>query len=83
MNQARILLKYGCVALRRCCLFFAASVLLAVPVWAGLPLQQWKTSNGAKVMFVGTSAIPMIDISVEFDAGSRLDPAGKSGLAAL
>lgn len=83
MNQARILLKYGGVALRRFCLFFAVSVLLVVPAWAGLPLEQWKTANGAKVMFVGTSAIPMIDISVEFDAGSRLDPAGKSGLAAL
>lgn len=70
-------------ALHRWCLVALVAVMAMVPAWAGLPLEQWKTANGAKVMFVGTSAIPMVDISVEFDAGSRLDPAGKSGLAAL
>ncbi len=61
------------------------AVMIATPAWAKtkLSLEQWKTSNGTKVMFVSTSAIPVIDISVEFDAGSRLDPADKSGLATL
>lgn len=65
------------------CCGMVLSLVLAVPAMAGLPIEQWKTANGTKVMFVGTSAIPVIDISVEFDAGSRLDPTGKSGLAAL
>lgn len=65
------------------CHMMAVALMVAVPAWAGLPLEQWQTANGTKVMFVGTSAIPVIDVSVEFDAGSRLDPAGKSGLAAL
>lgn len=70
-------------ALHRWSLVAVLAVMAAVPAWAGLPLEQWKTTNGTKVMFVGTSAIPVVDVSVEFDAGSRLDPVGKSGLAAL
>lgn len=51
--------------------------------WAAIPIQQWKTENGAKVLFVETHAIPVIDVNVDFDAGSRRDPATKSGLAGL
>lgn len=51
--------------------------------WAGIPIQHWTTQNGSKVLFVETHAIPVIDINVDFDAGSRRDPAGKSGLAGL
>ncbi len=63
-----------------CIVMVFVSMVSAV---AGVPVEQWKTTNGAKVMFVGTSAVPIVDISVEFDAGSRFDPANKSGLAAL
>ncbi len=51
--------------------------------WAAVPIEQWTTSNGAKVLFVETHAIPILDISVEFDAGARRDTPEKSGLAAL
>ena len=51
--------------------------------WAAIPIQQWTTDNGTKVLFVETHAIPVIDINVDFDAGARRDPAGKSGLAGL
>lgn len=50
---------------------------------AAIPIQQWTTQNGTKVLFVETHAIPVIDINVNFDAGSRRDPAAKSGLAGL
>ncbi len=50
--------------------------------WAAIPIQQW-TTNGAKVFFVETHVIPVIDVNVDFDAGSRRDPAAKSGLAGL
>lgn len=50
--------------------------------WAAIPIQQW-TTNGAKVLFVETHVIPVIDVNVDFDAGSRRDPAAKSGLAGL
>lgn len=56
---------------------------ICLPVSAAIPIQQWETENGAKVLFVETHAIPVVDISIEFDAGARHDPVGKSGLSAL
>jgi zinc protease len=57
-------------------------LLLAVPAWAGLPIQHWETSGGARVLFVETHALPMVDIRVSFDAGSARDGAAH-GLASL
>lgn len=56
---------------------------VSTTAWAAIPIQQWTTQNGTKVLFVETHAIPVIDINVNFDAGSRRDPAAKSGLAGL
>ncbi|GIZ50853.1 M16 family metallopeptidase [Noviherbaspirillum aridicola] len=53
------------------------------PAFAALQIQSWTLDNGARVLFVENRSIPILDISVEFDAGSRRDPAGKSGLAEL
>lgn len=63
------------------CAFFLSSVTLQAQ--AALQIQSWSLPNGARVLFVENHAIPMLDLSVEFDAGSRRDPAGKSGLAEL
>jgi zinc protease len=35
------------------------------------------------VLFVANHSIPMLDVSVQFDAGQRRDPAAKAGLAEL
>jgi zinc protease len=53
------------------------------PACAALHIQSWTLANGAKVLFVENHSIPVLDISVEFDAGARRDPQGKSGIAAL
>ncbi|EHL24270.1 peptidase M16 domain-containing protein [Acidovorax sp. NO-1] len=37
--------------------------------------------SGAKVYLVESPVIPMVDVQIDFDAGSRRDPAGQSGLA--
>ena len=50
---------------------------------ATLQIQNWTLANGARVFFVENHSLPVIDASVEFDAGGRRDPAGKSGAAAL
>jgi zinc protease len=50
---------------------------------AALQIQSWTLANGARVLFVENHSIPMLDISVEFDAGTRRDPQGKAGTAAL
>ncbi|HEY0845349.1 MAG TPA: pitrilysin family protein [Noviherbaspirillum sp.] len=53
------------------------------PAHAALKIQSWNLANGARVLFVENHSIPIVDISVEFDAGSRRDPAGKAGTASL
>jgi len=69
--------------------FFFALTGLAVgftcmaPAHATLQIQSWSLANGARVLFVENHSIPVVDLSVEFDAGSRRDPQGKSGVAAL
>lgn len=50
---------------------------------AAIQIQSWTLSNGARVLFVENHSIPIVDISVEFDAGARRDPLNKSGTAAL
>lgn len=59
-----------------------ALLLVAVPAWAGLPIQHWETANGARVLFVEAHALPMVDVSVSFDAGSARD-GDRHGLASL
>lgn len=50
---------------------------------AALPIEHWTTSTGARVYFVRADTIPMLDVRIDFDAGARLDPPGKTGLASL
>ncbi len=50
---------------------------------AALEIQTWTMDNGARVYFVENRSIPILDINVDFDAGSRRDPEGKTGTAAL
>ncbi len=51
---------------------------LAVP-----EIETWRTANGARVYFVETHEIPMVSISLAFDAGSARDPVDKLGVAHL
>lgn len=60
-----------------------ATLLLAVPAHAGLDIKHWTTPQGARVYFVENHELPMLDISVDFDAGSARDSREKSGLASL
>lgn len=55
----------------------------ASPSYAALNIQSWTLSNGARVLFVENHSIPILDVSVEFDAGTRRDPQGKAGTASL
>jgi zinc protease len=59
------------------------AVACAGPVQAMLPIQQWQTASGARVLFVETHDLPMLDVAVDFPAGSSRDTREKSGLAAL
>ncbi|MGH8744410.1 MAG: M16 family metallopeptidase [Burkholderiales bacterium] len=52
-------------------------------VFATLPIQHWQTTAGTQVYFVENHELPMLDISIDFAAGSRRDTRQESGLAAL
>ena len=64
-------------------LFVSTMSSLAATAEAALPVQSWTAKSGAKVLFVESRSIPMIDVNIDFDAGARFDPPAKSGLAAL
>jgi zinc protease len=59
------------------------TLLLALPAAAGLDIQNWSTPQGARVYFVENHELPMLDLAVDFDAGSARDTRAKSGLASL
>jgi zinc protease len=53
------------------------------PAHAQLPIQHWQTSTGARVYFVESRVLPMLDVAVEVPAGSGRDAREQSGLASL
>ncbi len=65
----------------RALLISAGAVFYSNSAWALLPIQHWTEPSGAKIYLVESPVIPMVDVQIDFDAGSRRDPAGQSGLA--
>ena len=60
----------------------AASLLLCwSQAMAAIPVQHWTQPSGAEIFFVESPSIPMVDVEIDFDAGSRRDPPDKAGLA--
>jgi len=62
--------------------FLIILLLLATQAQAKLDIMHWTTPEGAKVLFAQTKGLPMLDISLNFDAASSRDGA-KFGLATL
>ena len=48
---------------------------------AAIPIQHWTQPSGAQVWFIESPGIPMLDVQIDFDAGSRRDPRAQAGLA--
>ena len=63
----------------------AAWAALAVTplVHAAPVIQHWQTAGGARVYFVESRALPIVDVQVDFRAAGTEVPAGKAGLAGL
>jgi zinc protease len=53
------------------------------PALAALPIEHWQLPGGARVYFVESRDLPMLDVSVQFPAGSSRDQPATSGLANL
>jgi len=51
--------------------------------FAVLDIQHWESSNGARIYFIENHDLPIVDINVDFRAGSVKDTKQKSGLASL
>jgi zinc protease len=51
--------------------------------WSGIPIQRWTQASGVTVYLVESQALPMVDVQIDFDAGSRRDPPEQAGLAAV
>lgn len=50
---------------------------------AALPIQHWQLANGAQVYFVENHELPILDVSIDFPAGSAYDPTDQNGVAAM
>lgn len=75
LKESLVLLKRFIIALWMC--FYSQWAL------ASLPIEHWQTTSGVRVYFVESHDLPILDISVEFAAGSGQDTASRSGLANL
>ncbi|TSE29511.1 putative zinc protease [Tepidimonas thermarum] len=73
MRRARAMLCRAWVAL---------GCWLAAAAHAALPIEHWVRPDGARVYLVRNEALPMLDVRLEADGGSRRDPVGQAGLAA-
>ena len=64
------------------------SIIFGLLIFSGsakaiLPIETLDTVKGAKAYFIQTKSLPIIDVEVSIDAGSRYDPDNKNGVAAL
>jgi len=64
-------------------LSFALLAVLAGGVQATPQIQHWQAPSGARVYFVEDHNLPMLDVAVNFPAGSAHDEPGKPGVAGL
>lgn len=55
----------------------------AVAARASVKIEHWVAASGARVFFVESRALPIIDIQVDFAAGAAYDPEEKKGIAGL
>jgi len=62
--------------------FTLTALLFSVTVQALPQVQSWHTGKGAKVLFVATHELPMVDVRIVFAAGSVRDGA-QPGVASL
>ena len=60
------------------CLILACQVAEAGP-----KIDHWLAPSGARVYFVENHGLPILDVQVDFAAGSAYDQSGKDGLASL
>ena len=64
-------------------LSFLCLAVVSQWVTAAPKIEHWTTPAGSRVFFVENHELPMLDVQVDFSAGTSRDPQDKSGLASL
>lgn len=64
-------------------LLLLAGWSLALSAVAGVKIEHWQASTGARVYYVASQDLPILDVQVDFPAGSAADPADKPGVASM
>ena len=64
-------------------IFFLFLGVFSQWAFATLPIQHWQSPSGARVYFIESRDLPILDISVDFSAGSSTDTRDKSGRAGM
>lgn len=67
----------------RILIIFVVSALTSTLALAGVKIDHWIAPSGAKVYFIETHLIPILDVQIDFAAGGIFVPSQKSGLAGL
>ena len=57
--------------------------LTSVSSHASVNIEHWTSPSGARVYFVASRSLPMLDVQIDFAAGSVYGPTDKAGLAGL
>jgi zinc protease len=86
IEQGRPVPKGSAAVRRTAALLTILGAALALPgaaARAAVNVQSWTLDNGARVLFVESRSVPIVDVAVEFRAGSGFDPGDRSGLAAM
>jgi zinc protease len=50
---------------------------------AGPKIEHWVAPSGTRVFFVENHALPILDVQIDFAAGTAYDPVGKTGVASM
>jgi zinc protease len=79
-----MLIENNLLHIQRVMRLFAIAVLAfsSTSLFATPQIQTWHTENGARVLFVPATEIPMLDVRIVFDAGTARDD-NLSGLSVL
>ena len=67
----------------RTLIIFLLASLTSAQALAGVKIEHWTAASGAKVYFIETRVLPILDVQIDFAAGTAFVPAAKSGLASL
>lgn len=61
----------------------ALCLINAAMAQAGVSIEHWTTPSGARVYFVASRTLPMLDVQIDFSAGSAYEPVDGGRLAGL